>query len=161
MNSSTKDTFTMSYKEQKMIATIVKEKRKELGYTQQEVSDITKISLRSIQRIEKGAVMPRMHTLKALAESLDFSLDVLNPDESHSNAPGRVSIYRKVILSISSALIIVLLSFAFVAQSNRFPETNFEFLIYCTSIVAVISIIWVKIWDPKKIVLPDKTLNKH
>lgn len=58
----------MSYKKQKMIATIVKEKRKTLGYTQQEVSDITKISLRSIQRIEKGTVMPRMHTLKALSE---------------------------------------------------------------------------------------------
>lgn len=151
----------MSYKEQKMIATIVKENRKKLGYTQQEVSDITKISLRSIQRIEKGTVMPRMHTLKALSESLDFPLDVLRPAEDYPNAPQRVSIYRKLILSISSSLIIVLLSFAFVAQSNRFPETNFEVLIYCTSVVAVISIILVKIWDPKKMALPDKTVNKH
>ncbi len=151
----------MSYKEQKMIATIVKEKRKELGYTQQEVSDITKISLRSIQRIEKGTVMPRMHTLKALSESLNFPLDVLRPAKSNSNAPQGGSIYRKVILSISCSFIIVLLSFAFVAQSNSFPETNFEFLIYCTSIVAIISFILVKIWDPKKIALPDKNINDH
>lgn len=144
-----------------MIATIVKEKRKTLGYTQQEVSDITKISLRSIQRIEKGTVMPRMHTLKALSESLDFSLDMLNSEESNPNVLERVSFYRKLILSISSSLTIVLLSAAYIAQSKRFPETNFEFLIYCTSIVAVISIILVKIWDPKRIAFSRKTENRH
>lgn len=140
----------MSYKEQKMIATIVKENRKKLGYTQQEVSDITRISLRSIQRIEKGTVMPRMHTLRTLSESLNFSLDFLGQEEPELNTQKKVSTYRKFILSISATLTIVLLSAAFVAQSNSFPETNFEFFIYCAVIVGIISVVLVKIWDPKK-----------
>ncbi len=39
---------------------------------------MSSISLRSVQRIEKGEVMPRMHTLKVLANCLDFSLEAIN-----------------------------------------------------------------------------------
>lgn len=54
----------MNEKLKNMIASIVKEKRQELNMTQQELADLTNLSLRSIQRIEKGEVMPRKHTLK-------------------------------------------------------------------------------------------------
>ncbi|RZS93892.1 helix-turn-helix domain-containing protein [Aquimarina brevivitae] len=66
----------------KVIAEVVKSRRVALGLTQQEVADLTKLSLRSVQRIEKGEVVPRMHTLKMLAQQLDFSLE--NLDESNA-----------------------------------------------------------------------------
>ena len=50
-----------------MIASIVKEGRLAKGYTQKEVSDLTGISLRSIQRIENGEVEARTYSLKALS----------------------------------------------------------------------------------------------
>jgi len=51
--------------------------RKNHGYSQDELSHISGISLRTIQRIEKGEVNPRGHTLKTLAESLQVELDDL------------------------------------------------------------------------------------
>ena len=48
----------MNVKKQKMIAEIVKEYRAIKGYTQKELADISNISLRSIQRIESGEVVP-------------------------------------------------------------------------------------------------------
>jgi transcriptional regulator with XRE-family HTH domain len=147
----------MNNQKQNMIATIVKEKRKTLKCTQQELADITKISLRSIQRIEKGEVMPRMHTLKALADCLNFSLDFLDKEETSSDVQKEVLLFRKVVISIFFTLTILLLSAAFIAQSNTFPETDFEFLIYCTSIVGILSIVMLKLWDTKKVSVQDFT----
>lgn len=52
------------------IAICVKEGRLRKGYTQQELSDLTGISIRSVQRIENGDVIPREYTLRLLAEHL-------------------------------------------------------------------------------------------
>ena len=43
----------------KDIANLIKEGRAIQGYTQQELSELTGISLRSIQRIENEEVLPR------------------------------------------------------------------------------------------------------
>jgi transcriptional regulator with XRE-family HTH domain len=59
------------------IAIWIKEGRLSKGYTQQELSDLTGISIRSVQRIENGEVIPREYTLRLLAEQLglkDISL---------------------------------------------------------------------------------------
>lgn len=48
--------------------------RKEQGYSQDELSQFSGISLRTIQRIEKGTVHPRGYTLRSLAESLKIEL---------------------------------------------------------------------------------------
>ncbi|MBT34595.1 MAG: hypothetical protein CMO01_33450, partial [Thalassobius sp.] len=80
----------MNKEKQKMIATIVKEKRINLNYTQKELADISNISLRSIQRIEKGEVTPRMHTLKILSNCLNFSLDFLNKSENSNSIKSEV-----------------------------------------------------------------------
>lgn len=55
--------------------------RKNHGYSQEELSHISGISLRTIQRIEKGEVNPRGHTLKALAESLQVELNDLKTED--------------------------------------------------------------------------------
>jgi transcriptional regulator with XRE-family HTH domain len=60
--------------------------RKNHGYSQEELSHLSGISLRTIQRIEKGEVNPRGHTLKALAESLRIELyDLKTEDVSPDN----------------------------------------------------------------------------
>lgn len=59
--------------------------RKLKGYTQDELSEITSVAVRTIQRIEKGEVQPHLQTVKLLAEGLDIEVDDLlvldNPNE--------------------------------------------------------------------------------
>lgn len=141
-----KDTFTMNNAKQKLIADLVKEKRMFLGYTQKEVSEMSRISLRSIQRIEKGEVMPRMYTLKLLAKCLDFSLDSINNTESKNSKRGNK---YKITLSLSFIVLPALLFAAYIAQSSIFPETNFELLMACFFILSLISIFLLKIWSRK------------
>lgn len=144
----------MNDKKQKMIATIVKENRLRANYTQQELSDKTNISLRSIQRIEKGDVLPRMHTLKVLADALNFSLDLLTATphvaDSENEAPEFVvdkkDNVRKWIYSVAIAVISMLLSAAFVAQSSSFPETDFETFMFSAAVVGIVTFLLLLVW---------------
>ena len=136
----------MNSTKQKLIAAIVKDKRQILGYTQKEVSEISHISLRSIQRIEKGEVMPRMHTLKLLANCLDFSLDTIN--DTHSVTSKRFNKY-KITLALSAIILPALLFAAFIAQSRTFPETEFEILMAWFFILSLIAGVLLRIWGGK------------
>jgi transcriptional regulator with XRE-family HTH domain len=129
------------------IARLVKDGRIAMGYTQQELSDLTRISLRSVQRIENAEVLPRLYTLKLLAKALGFQLEDIAETplpvpvkSSGLNKP------RKIILSILSLLLILLLTGAFIAQSARFPETNFERLLLYAGVTAVYGLVLFKIW---------------
>ncbi len=59
--------------------------RKLKGFTQDELSERTKVGVRTIQRIEKGDVQPHLQTVKLLAVGLDIEVDDLivldNPKE--------------------------------------------------------------------------------
>lgn len=59
--------------------------RKLKGYTQEELAGKTSVTVRTIQRIEKGEVNPHLHTVKLLAAALDIKPDDLlnleNPKE--------------------------------------------------------------------------------
>ena len=48
--------------------------RKQLGYTQEYLAESTNLSLSTIQRIEKGKVSPRSHTLQLLSNILGIQL---------------------------------------------------------------------------------------
>ena len=48
------------------------EVRKARGLTQEEVAEDCKITVRTIQRIESGVVMPRASTIKIISETLGF-----------------------------------------------------------------------------------------
>lgn len=52
----------------------IKELRTEFGYTQSELSELSGLSLRSIQRIESNEVNPRFYTLKVLGEVFNENL---------------------------------------------------------------------------------------
>lgn len=139
----------MNKERQQIIAKIVKEKRMELKYTQQELADISNISLRSIQRIEKGQVNPRMHTLKTLSSYLNFSLDILDENYENSTVSKKISLYKEAILSLILLCTILLIATAYIAQSSNFPETNFELCIYYLVVVALIALTLFNLWKNK------------
>ena len=61
----------------------MREARKEKGLTQQELTDLSHVSIKQIAKIEKGKINPSYLILKALAKVLPISLDTLiNPDVS-------------------------------------------------------------------------------
>ena len=143
------------------IAALVKEGRSAKGYTQQELADLAKLSLRSVQRIENGEVLPRSYTLRMLAEHLNFPINrptgktqstvikhestIVEPITSHSAAarPGKA---RKLILTFSSGILLLLLTAAFLSQSARFPETDFERFLLWSVVVGIYSITLLRIW---------------
>jgi CubicO group peptidase (beta-lactamase class C family)/transcriptional regulator with XRE-family HTH domain len=59
--------------------------RKLKGYTQEELSEKTQVTIRTIQRIENGDVNPHLQTIKLLATALDVEIEDLliieNPKE--------------------------------------------------------------------------------
>lgn len=152
------------------ISTLVRQARTAKGITQQALSDLTGISLRSVQRIENGEVVPRAYTVRLLAEKLgiDNNLiaenlvvpvaaplppalipsqqvlpDAVNVASVHAS---KLSTARKIILSVGIALLMVLGTIAFIAQSPRFPETTFEAILLWMPIAFVYMLILYKLW---------------
>jgi len=58
--------------ESSSLANSIIDSRKKLGLSQEALAEKAKVSLSTIQRIEKGTVKPRSFTLKILATSLDM-----------------------------------------------------------------------------------------
>lgn len=55
----------------------IKEKRKERGMTQEELAELSKINLRTVQRIENGETTPRGNSLNSICEVLEIDLSEL------------------------------------------------------------------------------------
>ena len=60
----------------------VKDRRILLGITQQDLSDISGVALRTIKQIETGKGNPSINTLTKIAEVLGMSIELIikNPD---------------------------------------------------------------------------------
>jgi transcriptional regulator with XRE-family HTH domain len=127
------------------IARLVKEGRSAKGVTQQELSEKAGISLRSVQRIENGEVLPRPYTIRVLAEQLGF-LEALEAGRAPVREKRKLNQPRKLIISIGLGLLLLLGALAFVAQSARFPETDFERFLLWGGVVAVYTIVLFKVW---------------
>jgi transcriptional regulator with XRE-family HTH domain len=128
------------------LAEVVKQRRNTKGYTQTELSELSKISLRSIQRIEKAEVLPRSYTINSLAKILDFKVEELTSEETVTVQQESSKMPKKVILSLGSGLILFLLALAFLAQANSFPENSFEAFNFWAAVVLVISTTQWFIW---------------
>jgi len=128
-----------------MLATLVKEGRIAKGFTQKELSELTNISTRSIQRIENGELTPRLYTIKTLSATLGFRLDELESELTHQE-PSNLNSAQKIILSIGASLFIGFLAWAFTAQSNLFPETHFETFLFIAGVIFVITLVIFLIW---------------
>jgi len=59
--------------------------RKAKNYTQEELANLSNVTLRTIQRIEKGETVPREFTLKSIADALDKQVsDLMVADAENS-----------------------------------------------------------------------------
>ncbi len=116
------------------LARLVKLKRSEKAYTQSELAEKTKLSLRSIQRIEKGEVMPRAYTLNALSQVLDFSLESVETSNLHNS---KDLVIKKIIFSNGGILILPLIGIAYLMQAADFPETPFERVCFWIFIISL------------------------
>ena len=59
------------------LANKVSDSRKKMGLSQEALAEKAKVSLSTIQRIEKGTANPRAFTVKILAETLDLDISEL------------------------------------------------------------------------------------
>jgi transcriptional regulator with XRE-family HTH domain len=59
--------------------------RKEKGITQEELADLSQVTVRTIQRIEYGESVPRSYTLKAIAKALNLSYERLTAVEARQH----------------------------------------------------------------------------
>ncbi|HPW64430.1 MAG TPA: helix-turn-helix domain-containing protein [Cyclobacteriaceae bacterium] len=135
----------MKPNQKKMLATLVKEGRIAKGFTQKELSELTNISTRSIQRIENGELTPRLYTIKTLSATLGFALDEIESEQTQQG-PANVNPAQKIILSAGASLFIGFLAWAFTAQSNRFPETHFETFLFLAGVILIITLVVFLIW---------------
>ena len=146
------DSFAMNPNQKQMIATHIRDGRLAKGFTQKELSELSNVSVRSIQRIENAELVPRSYTLKTLAAILDLPFEIFQQEASLASTehtkPSRPGRGQKIILSIGVSIAIVLGAAAFVAQLPRFPETSFEAfnlaLVVVLLITAVLFLIWRK-----------------
>jgi transcriptional regulator with XRE-family HTH domain len=72
----------------------LKEIRTQKGFTQQQLADQTGITLRTIQRIEKGEVKPSLHSLNVLSRVLEVDFEVV--DAIDSKKPNEINIQIKI-----------------------------------------------------------------
>ena len=61
-------------------------RRNEKHLSQEELANQSGISLRTIQRIEKGSVNPHGHTLKALAATLEIDIPAISEASENTNS---------------------------------------------------------------------------
>lgn len=127
-----------------ILAELVRMNRIKMNLTQQELADLTGLSLRSIQRIEHSEVVPRDYTIKTLARQLDFQLENLRV--GHSSERSVLNHQQKLIASTGLGLVITILAFAFVFQCARFPESAFELSLYVAGCFALYFILLLRIW---------------
>lgn len=136
--------------EKKKLANVVKDQRSAQGYTQTELAEKTGISLRSIQRIEKGEVLPRPYTIRALATALNFKDEDLLAEKMETEQSVDSGKAGKIILSVVIPIVLILLAFAFLVQSRTFPETSFEAAIFWAAVIFVIGIFLWFLWTRKR-----------
>lgn len=131
------------------LAAQVKDGRLQKNYTQQQLADLTGISLRSIQRIENAEVAPRDYTLKLLEQKLGISLpaEIVKPKDSViSKSTLVLNRSQKIILTITLFPVITLLAAAYIFQSPTFPETQFELALYSIAMITLYTIFLLFIW---------------
>ena len=86
--------------------------RNEIGLTQEELSEKTKINIRTIQRIELGEVTPRAYTLKIILENLGRDFAEINCENEYPDIEKPIILKAAwtagLILAINNILFIAL-----------------------------------------------------
>ena len=132
--------------EKQKLSEVIRTRRAAKGYTQNDLAEKSGISLRSIQRIEKGEVLPRSFTVKQLASVLQFSNQDLEPSQATVPSPD-LSRSKRIILSAGLPPVLLLLSYAYLVQSRTFPETTFELALFWAAVIFLIVLLQWMIWQ--------------
>lgn len=127
------------------IALIVKKARLQRPFTQKELAGLAGVTLRSLQRIENGEVLPRAYTLSRLATHIDLSSPLMS-NNPIAASHARPNIARRWILTVSSLVGLILTFGAYIIQSPTFPETLFETLLTLLAGCLIYTIILYRIW---------------
>lgn len=98
------------------------ELRKVKGYTQEELAELSKINLRTIQRIEKDKSEPRGKTLNLICDALEIDL---NEFESYKELNQKSSIFTITLNLIFYFLLNLLLMFT-IGYLTLDSEANFN-----------------------------------
>jgi len=100
------------------IGKLVKTLRLKKGLTQEELSEKTDISVRTIQRIENGEVDPRAYTLQAIAQALEVDFGVFSEtDESSSRWISWLHLSGLLVLIVPPIII-------WMSKKDKVPEVN-------------------------------------
>jgi transcriptional regulator with XRE-family HTH domain len=67
--------------------------RKKKGLTQEQLAEMTNITVRTIQRIESGESNPRPYTLQSIATALDLNFEALTPADAPTPQPVNVAAF--------------------------------------------------------------------
>ncbi|MEJ1237289.1 helix-turn-helix transcriptional regulator [Chryseolinea sp. T2] len=123
------------------------ELRKNRGLTQEELVERCNISVRTIQRIETGEVMPRSYTIKTIVTALDYPFEEIfgtSNDETQSinhehnedtaNAD-KVPITATTSTSTNTQRLRVALVFGFIYFILTFPEAFAEYYRFSTDLI--------------------------
>ncbi|MEQ9266365.1 MAG: helix-turn-helix domain-containing protein [Balneolaceae bacterium] len=87
----------------------LREIRKQQSLTQEELSEVSGVSIRTIQRIEKGLSAGSPHTIKTLAKALEIqNIDLLpDPDNDTSESTYKSGIGKVMLMNLSSLMLAV------------------------------------------------------
>ena len=138
----------------------LKKMRIDKGYSQEELSEKSSLSLRTIQRLENGESSPREDTLSLLTKALDIPKDyftVINHTTKNTNE----KITRKnfpwfiISLSIIGCSLGVILGITFVLSNVQLPNDGVSSIVVIT-IAVLFSGIGMLIGS-----LLDKKFNKY
>lgn len=117
--------------------------RNERKISQEELSEASGISVRTIQRIEKDEVSPRPYTARKLLEALNISIDEFNTDSqinSNSDIEENTRLNRFILSNFLIFLfpVIFLIPLIFIWRKGRWSNTS---KLICKTILSF-QIIW-------------------
>lgn len=118
--------------------------RDEQKMSQEELSEASGISVRTIQRIEKDEVSPRPYTARKLLEALNISIDEFNIDsqiKSNSDIEENTRINRFIISNFLVLLfpVIFLLVLIFIWKKGKWSNTS---TLICKKILSF-QVVWI------------------
>lgn len=80
----------------------VKRLRQQKGFSQEHLAEASGLSLRTIQRIEKGHSSPRPYTLKTLSDALEVQTDQLLPASLEEKEPFNNAIHQIRLVNLAA-----------------------------------------------------------
>ena len=133
--------------------------RKLKGFTQEELAGLAEVTIRTIQRIEKGEVSPHLKTVKLLAEALSIEIgDILeseNPKEEVLESKWLLLIHSTPMLGLVIPLCNVLFPlFLWIHKRNDNPlyeehgrkVVNFQITMTILFLLSLIALVTIEGW---------------